>query len=415
MPPVEDVELFQRLRATNDQDMANGIYAWACRRCKKSTSGIPRATSGGSSGPVSSASLDDKKCLTSGDSPAVKGTLPVSVASVVRPGVKVEPSTLVAALNDRETSDGKESVDEALVERTLMDKRETMSARKLPNVQAQPSPTKSGDVDVDMLTPQEEKKPLQNISKLPSHPDSGARMVASVDTIQDISKTLIRRTSGARKVVGTATVQNPPKKLSHQISGARKVAAPLTYSVDNVEMTDDAMITTFSEATGPSLQAPQTSSDNQLVGLKSTPDVQPGARVASSSSKREQEVRPVDEVAIQPQGNQDVGDDPEDLYGPPVERRVVRILPSLAEELREQQRRAALQKEEKLKRASLAPDWISAKYANDPLWKEVQIPNERRRPRKGAARELGESGLNVNELVGYFTAADWIREHVDKV
>lgn len=135
---------------------------------------------------------------------------------------------------------------------------------------------------------------------------------------------------------------------------------------------------------------------------------------------------PADEATIQSRVNQDAEDedDPEDLYGPPVERRIIRILPSLAKELREQRRRAAaekvityhtlfttgyiysVQEVQEKRRAPLAPDWISARHVHDPLWKEIRPTVEGRKRRKPTARKLGDIGLNVDELVGCL-----VREH----
>ncbi|KAF8443097.1 hypothetical protein L210DRAFT_3534822 [Boletus edulis BED1] len=137
----------------------------------------------------------------------------------------------------------------------------------------------------------------------------------------------------------------------------------------------------------------------------------PHVRAASSTNERGREVMPPPGAAIQSRVNQvaadEFDDDPEDLYGPPVERRIIRILPSLAEELREQQQRVAAGKEKR--RVPLAPDWILARHVNDPLWKD--IPTQGRKRRKPIARKLGENGLNVNELMGCFTVQNWVREH----
>lgn len=45
MPPMEDLELIQLIRATNAGDSTNDLGSWMCRRCKKRASGTPSATS----------------------------------------------------------------------------------------------------------------------------------------------------------------------------------------------------------------------------------------------------------------------------------------------------------------------------------------------------------------------------------
>ncbi|KAH0831909.1 hypothetical protein J3R83DRAFT_12792 [Lanmaoa asiatica] len=71
MPPVEDEELIQRIRATNARDTANGLSTWTCRRCKKGLSETPSAVSSREL-TASSDSRGDRKSLTSSYySPAV--------------------------------------------------------------------------------------------------------------------------------------------------------------------------------------------------------------------------------------------------------------------------------------------------------------------------------------------------------
>jgi hypothetical protein len=279
----------------------------------------------------------------------------------------------------------------APVKRTLSAKRTKQSAANQPHIQPQPDLTQPRDADVQMadatptkFTPQEKKFPQRPSS--PTH--------------------------------------------SHQVKAARKlvdIASP-TSTEDDVEMNVDspAFSEPTSRATSRASRAP--SSDNQVIRPESVAGAPPYMRAASSTIEREREVRPADGAAIQPRINQDavneVDDDPDDLYGPPVERRIIRILPSMAEELREQQRRVAAEKviahrmlcmirhtysAQEKRRAPLAPDWILARHANDPSWKE--IPTEGRKRRKPSARKLGDNGLNVNELIGCFTVQNWVREH----
>lgn len=174
------------------------------------------------------------------------------------------------------------------------------------------------------------------------------------------------------------------------------------------------------------LSVPQRTAVNERLPT-STLDAPPHVHTGSSANERGRDVRPADGAPIQPQNAADaIDDDPDDLYGPEVERRVIRILPSLAQELREQQRRVAAEKvishctlcmtrttctvQEK-QRAPLAPDWILAKHVDDPLWKKVTVSSEGRKRQKPAARKLGDNGLNANELIGCFTIQNWVREH----
>lgn len=183
------------------------------------------------------------------------------------------------------------------------------------------------------------------------------------------------------------------------------------------------------DVSSPTFSARATSRTPQAISLnrqqikpRSAAQVSPHVGTVGLTNEPEQGVRPADGAAIQHRVSQDVedDDDPEDLYGPPVERRVIRILPSLAEELRDQRRRAAAGKVTtqhtlftmgyiysaqellgKLGRAPLAPDWIFARHVHDPLWKEIRPTIETKgwKRRKPIARKLGDNGLNVNELV----------------
>ncbi|KAG8214454.1 hypothetical protein J3R82DRAFT_9477 [Butyriboletus roseoflavus] len=369
MPPVEDGEVIQRIRATNAKDAANDLSTWMCRRCKKGASETPSAMS--SREPTvlqSSASRKDRK--TSSYSPPVTdiitSTSATSVTSTVDVRVKQVSSTAVDArpFSDRERnkkSDRQELTEAAPMKRIL-------------------SPVQSRDKDVEM----EGTGPTKS-------------------------------TPREKKISSQESSSSAP--FHHQGKSARKYAdtASTTTSEDDAQMQVEVMLPGFSESTSratSSSQAPQApSSDNQAIWPASVSDVPPLVHTASSTNKREREVGPVDGAPIQPPVNQDtanvIDDDPDDLYGPPVERRIIRILPSLAQELREQQRRVAAEKEKQ--RAPLAPDWIIAKHIHDPLWKE--IPTEGRKRRKPTAKKLGDNGLNVNELMGCFTVQNWVREH----
>ncbi|KAF8550819.1 hypothetical protein OG21DRAFT_1513554 [Imleria badia] len=189
---------------------------------------------------------------------------------------------------------------------------------------------------------------------------------------------------------------------SNQVTGkaARKFGSAVSTTSaeeDDVEMQVDSP--NFSESTSRAMS--RASGPPSSIRSESIAEPPPHARATSSTNERE--VRPVNQVVAEDD------DDSDDLYGPPVQRQIIRILPSLAEELREQQRRVAAEKEKR--RAPLAPDWILAKHVNDPLWKE--IPTQGRKRRKPTARKLGDNGLNVNvnELMGCFTVQNWVREH----
>lgn len=88
MPPVEDDELVQRLRAGNLGDTNNSLSAWMCRRCKKGISKTPSVVSSRDH-TTSSESHDD---LTSGYSSAVTDTTSTAgrVASTANVRVKQE-------------------------------------------------------------------------------------------------------------------------------------------------------------------------------------------------------------------------------------------------------------------------------------------------------------------------------------
>lgn len=83
MPPVEDGELMQRIRATNQGDTDNNLRAWMCRRCKRNASSV--TPSRGST--VSCESHGDQNSLTPSHSPAV--TDATSTASRAVPTVDV--------------------------------------------------------------------------------------------------------------------------------------------------------------------------------------------------------------------------------------------------------------------------------------------------------------------------------------
>ncbi|EGO23965.1 hypothetical protein SERLADRAFT_470519 [Serpula lacrymans var. lacrymans S7.9] len=55
VPPVEDAELIQRIRATTEHDIDNGLEKWVCKRCKKNKGKVPaqREMSSSSSGQTS--------------------------------------------------------------------------------------------------------------------------------------------------------------------------------------------------------------------------------------------------------------------------------------------------------------------------------------------------------------------------
>ncbi|KAI9568601.1 hypothetical protein HD554DRAFT_2099360 [Boletus coccyginus] len=370
MPPVEDEDLIQLIRATTRGDKDNDLSSWMCRRCRKGASGTPSAVS--SREPTASSdSREGSRSVTSGHGPAARHVaLAASVADV---RVKQELSTTVDVrlVNDQK-SDRQESTETAPVKRALIAKRTKQSAANPSHVQPRPR-----DADVQMataisakFTPQEKKRSPQRPPS-PTHP--------------------------------------------HHIKAARKLISTVSetsISEDDVEMEVVELPPTSSELTSrtTSRVSQATSSGNRAIRSESVAEAPAHLRPASSTNQREREVWPADRAVIQPQVNQvaanEVDDDPDDLYGPPVERRIIRILPSLAEELREQQRRAAA---EKVKRAPLAPDWIFAKHVNDPLWKE--IPTEGRKQRKPITRKLGDNGLNVDELMGCFTVQNWVREH----
>lgn len=301
----------------------------------------------------------------------------------------------VRLLSDRDKeSDRQEPTEAAPAKRILSAKRTKPSAGSRPYVPPQPGPAQPRAADVEMADTTPTKSIPQDNTRSPQGPSS---------------PTFSLQGKRARKFVSTV---------------------PATSSEDDVKMTVEVTSLSFPEPTSRATsQASQAlSSDDQAIRPKSVAEAPSHVRVASSTNEREQEVRPADGAAIQPRVGQDmaneIDDDPEDLYGPPVERRIIRILPSLAEELRDQQRRVAAEKvtvhralcmtrytcsfQEK-RRAPFAPDWIYARHIHDPLWKE--IPTEGRKRRKPIARKLGDNGLNVNELMGCFTVQNWVREH----
>lgn len=402
MPAVEDDHLIQLIRATNAGDTANGLGSWMCRRCKKATSATPSSTS--SREPKASPeSREDNKNTTSSRNSLATPSTASNIASTADVRVKQEsvrgaynleyltrflsvPQSTVAVhtrpANDKK-SDGPESA-EPSVQRTYGVKRTKPSVANQPHVEPQSSPTQpQRDTDVEMRDVAPAESILQEKTRFPQRPSSATQ--------------------------------------THQVKAARKLSNTVsaTSTEDDVEMQVDPF--TSSESTSRASKTPFS------IRGKSIAEAPPHARAASSTDERGREVRPADN---RPQANQvvaaEVDDDPEDLYGPPVERRIIRILPSLAEELREQQRRVAAEKvtsrrtccmtrptyfiqDKRLGRAPLAPDWIYARHVNDPLWKEV--PTQGRKQRKGTARKLGDNGLNVNELLGCYTVQNWVREH----
>ena len=278
---------------------------------------------------------------------------------------------------ERNKSDG-QSAD---VKPTLVTQRAKPSAAHQHHAQPQPGPIQPRDTDVRMagVTPQERKRS----PKRPSPPTHSHPFRA------------------ARKLIGITAITSSEDDVAMQVDPPPHSGAT-------------------SRATSQASHAPSS------ITTESAVEVPRPVRAVSITNQQGPEVRPPAEAAIQPQVNPaaaEVDDDPEDLYGPPVERRIIRILPSLAEELREQQRRVTAEKVmvhrtrcmtrhtysvQARRRAPLAPDWILARHVNDPLWKE--IPTQGRRRRKPVARKLGENGLNVDELMGYFTVRNQDKE-----
>lgn len=96
-------------------------------------------------------------------------------------------------------------------------------------------------------------------------------------------------------------------------------------------------------------------------------------------------------------------EDDDDIYGPPVERRITRTFPSLADELPEKSipRQDVAQQR---RHAKLAPELIAKRYAGNSGW---VIPARQRRTRKSSAKKLdGPTGDAF-----YFHVGDWLREH----
>ena len=403
MPPVEDDQLIRLLRATNAGDTDNDLSSWMCRRCYKKGVSVTQSAMSSREPTASSDTRESSKSLASdtASEAGVASSADVRVQQELVCGdsqfrtrlLSVFQSTTVYArlVDNREPNTTSGRQEAAPVTRTLSAKRTKQSAANRPHVQPQPGPTQPRDVDVQMADATPTKFAPQEKKKFAQRP---------------ASPTLPHQVKAARKLVDTVSA---------------------TSTEDDVEMNVDysAFSEPTSRATSQASRAP--SSDYQAI--RPGPVVgAPYVRAASSASEREREVRPADRAAVQPRVNQDaaneVDDDPDDLYGPPVERRIIRILPSMAEELREQQRRVAAEKvtahrticmtrhtysAQEKRRAPLAPDWILARHANDPSWKE--IPTEGRKRRKPSARKLGDNGLNVNELIGCFTVQNWVREH----
>lgn len=372
MPPIEDAELIQRIRATNAGDKANDLSAWTCRRCKKSKDGGVRATPSTGSSREHTASTDSS--VVSPRSSVVasssSSTSPnPSFQAIVAPKVEIPreqpPTDVVGVHLDDRAHDKKHGVaKQEPVQRTLTAKR-TKKANTIPAKQPHgqlPSVSmRSGDLDVKMSdAPSTKFTGSAEGKKTSSETPLISQRVAPFDKRQSLR---------------VAFVSPPASKSTPR-------------ALDVIPL------------------------DNQMVGANSEGGQPP---MDATTSAREPEAKSTHVPGSQPQVNEDVDmerqsagddDDDDDLYGPPVERRIIRILPSLAEELREHRPVA-----EKKKRAPLAPDWIMKKHAEDPQWVEKPNRTKGRKHSKPFARRRGENGISVNDLMGCFTAEKWIQGH----
>ncbi|KAF9242563.1 hypothetical protein BU15DRAFT_60296 [Melanogaster broomeanus] len=348
MPPVEDAELIQRIRATNAGDSDNDLSSWKCRRCKKNKDGGSRATPSASAAPSREHTVSSDTVVVSPRSSVAAGntispTTTPSSQAVIAPKVEVPPEQPLSAgvgvhpLNDRER-DKKNSVQES--------QKQVPSQRTLTAKRTKPS-----------------QSPVCRPAKRPRDQPADVQMSDAEPT---------KFTGG---IVDGEEIpsETPLDYVALFVSSAMNL--PEDDDQMDVEISPPASFTHASHSAPPALDALQL--DSQVRAKE--PKTQPPA---------------IEDIDMESQG---------------AERRIIRILPSLAEELREQQRQVA----ETLKsnRAPLVPDWILQRHSEDPRWLESPNRTKGRKHSKAFARKRGEHGVDVNNLLGFFTAKKWIQVH----
>ncbi|KAF9220987.1 hypothetical protein BS17DRAFT_786297 [Gyrodon lividus] len=406
MPPIEDAELIQRIRATNAGDKANDLSAWSCRRCKKSKGDGSRATT--STGPSREHTVSSDSTLVSPRSSVLAGSSSSSTPNpssqaIVAPKVECPHEQPLSA-----SSVGVHRVDDHVrnkkngIEQSAkpMPSQRTLSAKR----------TKSSG------------SPLSIPSKCPhGQPPSG--LMQSEDSDVKMSDAASTEFTGSREAKKTPS-ETPliSQRVAPRNGDLRQFlhTVPVNPSEDgdqmDVETSPPAASTPIPQRTFRVLDT--VSSDNQMTERNSVGEQPP---MDTETAAKKPEVRFAHVSRSQPQVNEDVdmehvdmerqdagdGNDSDDLYGPPVERHIIRILPSLAEELREQHRQVT----EKSKRAPLAPDWIMKRHSGDPRWVETPNRAKGQKHSKPLAKRRGENGIDVKDLMWWFTAKSWIQEH----
>ncbi|KAF8840767.1 hypothetical protein BDN67DRAFT_1069026 [Paxillus ammoniavirescens] len=391
MPPIEDAELIQRIRATNAGDKANDLSAWTCRRCKKSKDGGVRATPSTSSSREHTASTDNSvvsprsSVVASSNSSSTPNS---SSQAIVAPKIEIpheQPSTGAVGvhLDDRAHDKNHDVAKQEPVQRTFTAKRTKKSVSmpaKHPHDQLPSVSMRSGDSDVKMSDAPS--------TKFTGNPEGN-------------------KTSSETPLISQRVAPSDQRQSLRAVP----VSPPEEDDQMEIEIWPPAISIPASKSTPRDLDVIPL--DNQMVGANSEGGQPP---MDATTSAREPQAKSTHVLGSQPQVNEDVDmereaagddDDDDDLYGPPVERRIIRILPSLADELREQHRPVA----EKRKRAPLAPEWIMKKHSEDPQWVEKPNHTKGRKHSKPFARRRGENGISVNDLMGCFTAEKWIQEH----
>ncbi|KIK95318.1 hypothetical protein PAXRUDRAFT_392007 [Paxillus rubicundulus Ve08.2h10] len=144
MPPIEDAELIQRIRATNAGDKANDLSAWTCRRCKKSKVGGVRAAPSADSSREHTVSTDSAVVSPRSSivaSSSSSSTPNPSSRTVVAPKVEIPhkqpPTGAVGIRRDDQVHDKKHGVaQQGPVQRTIAAKR-TKKSVPMPAEQSQ--------------------------------------------------------------------------------------------------------------------------------------------------------------------------------------------------------------------------------------------------------------------------------------
>ncbi|KIJ64462.1 hypothetical protein HYDPIDRAFT_167784 [Hydnomerulius pinastri MD-312] len=360
MPPVEDAELIERIRATNAGDKENDLSAWTCRRCKKNDGGTnSRATSSVTSGREQST------------------TSVSSDATVISPrsstGVEVGPNSSSATKPPSQRVVAPKAAGQPLVVR--LESGLHLGAR--PTVDLGPIGADAGQISVkQVMSPRtfsaKRAKPAISTTQPPLKvhvPTKRSYEQRSQPPAEDAEMTDVdapsekHLDSPTREKMLSQVPLVPPRAISSDDS--RQLTTPSLGALEDDQMeVQISPATSFMHGSQSALHAAnRPTSRSRVTSIEATVNKQPSTCIATPVQSRNEQgpsqprIQPTSPLSgrpsrapsvqiQQPANNEDVNmqdqgaddDDDDDLYGPPVERRIIRILPSLAEELREQRR-----------------------------------------------------------------------------